>query len=81
MIELPYLLVIEATCEPDFLGSYSPEPEGFSGVGHSLEDCLYQMKWGMRDHVELLVEQSLPESERNESPAVLIKNAPIVPVA
>lgn len=81
MIDLPYSLVIEATREPDFFGFYSPDLEGFSGVGHSVEDCLYQAKWGMRDHVELLVEQSLPVPERNESPTVLIKNAPIVPVA
>ena len=42
MIDLPYSLVIEATDEPDFFGFYSPELEGFTGVGHSVEDCLYQ---------------------------------------
>lgn len=46
MIELPYSLVIEATEEPDYFGFYYPDLEGFTGVGHSVEDCLYQAKWG-----------------------------------
>jgi len=36
MIELPYSLIIEATEEPDFFGFYSPDLEGFTGIGHSL---------------------------------------------
>lgn len=46
MIELPYSLVIEATEEPDYFGYYSQELEGFSGIGHSVEDCLFKAKWG-----------------------------------
>ncbi len=45
MIDLLYSLVIEATAEPDYFGFYSPELEGFTGVGHSVEDCLYQARW------------------------------------
>jgi predicted RNase H-like HicB family nuclease len=60
MIDLRYSLAIEATSEPDFFSFYSPDLEGFSGVGHSVEDCLYQAKWGMTDHVRLLEEQGLP---------------------
>ena len=41
MIQLPYALVIEATDDPDFFGFYSPDLEGFTGIGHSVEDCLY----------------------------------------
>ena len=33
MIDLPYSLVIEATEEPDYFGFYSPDLEGFSGIG------------------------------------------------
>ena len=44
MIDLPYTLIIEATDEPDYFGFYSPELEGFSGIGHSVEDCLYKAK-------------------------------------
>jgi len=74
MIDLPYSLVIEATNEPDFYGFYSPELEGFSGIGHSVEDCLYQAKWGMKDHLELLAEQGLPVPPKNEDPTVTIQN-------
>jgi hypothetical protein len=38
MINLKYSLVIEATDDPHFFGFYSPELEGFSGVGGSVED-------------------------------------------
>jgi hypothetical protein len=35
-------LTIEATEDPSFFGFFSAELEGFTGVGHSVEDCLYQ---------------------------------------
>lgn len=74
MIDLPYSLVIEATGEPDFFGFYSAELEGFSGIGHSVEDCLYRAKWGMREHVALLAEQGLPVPPHNPDPIVTICN-------
>jgi predicted RNase H-like HicB family nuclease len=75
MIELPYSLVIEATSEPDFFGFYSPDLEGFTGIGHSIEDCLYKAKWGMKEHVELLREQGLAVPEANPDPRITIQNA------
>ena len=74
MIELPYSLVIEATEEPDYFGFYSPELEGFSGIGHSIEDCLYKAKWGMKEHIELLEQQNLPIPERSTDPKIIIQN-------
>jgi predicted RNase H-like HicB family nuclease len=74
MLDLPYSLVIEATNEPDYFGFHSPELEGFSGIGHSVEDCLYKAKWGMQEHVALLIEQNLPVPRRNENPTVMIQN-------
>ena len=74
MIDLPYSLVIEATDEPDYFGFYSPELEGFSGIGHSVEDCLYKAKWGMKEHVALLREQRLPVPPPNQNPTVTIQN-------
>jgi predicted RNase H-like HicB family nuclease len=74
MIGLPYSLVIGATDEPDFFGFYSPELEGFSGIGHSVEDCLYQARWGMKEHIELLAKQHLPVPPRNPDPVVTIRN-------
>lgn len=41
MINLKYSLVIEATDDPIFFGFYSPDLEGFTGIGHSIEDYLY----------------------------------------
>lgn len=74
MVELKYSLVIEATDDPGFFGFYSPELEGFTGIGHSIEDCLYEAKWGMIDHVNLLKERNLPVPEEKENPTVLIQN-------
>lgn len=53
MIDLKYSLMIEATEDPTFFGFYSPDLEGFTGVGHSIEDCLYQARWGMDEHLAL----------------------------
>jgi len=42
MINLKYSITIEATEDPTFFTFYSPDIEGFTGVGHSIEDCIYQ---------------------------------------
>jgi predicted RNase H-like HicB family nuclease len=75
MIDLNYDLTIEATDDPTFFTFYSSELEGFWGVGHSVEDCLYQAKWGMEEHVNLLVEQRLPVPRMNPNPRVVIENS------
>ncbi len=72
---LPYSLVIEATEEPDFFGFYSPDLEGFTGVGQSVEDCLYKARWGMREHVALLKERGLPVPAENADPVITVHNA------
>jgi len=74
MIELPYSLVVEATEEPDYFGFYSPDLEGFSGIGHSVEDCLYKAKWGMKEHITLLKEQALPVPPKSPDPNIVIQN-------
>jgi len=76
MLDLPYSLVIEATNEPDYFGFYSPELEGFSGIGHSVEDCLYKAKWGMKEHVDLLRERQLLGPPVNPASTVVIQNEP-----
>jgi predicted RNase H-like HicB family nuclease len=81
MLDLPYSLVIEATKEPDYFGFYSLELEGFSGIGHSVEDCLYKAKWGMKEHVALLKQQKLPVPPRNTNPTVTIQNEQRAPGA
>jgi predicted RNase H-like HicB family nuclease len=67
-------LIIEATEEPDFFGFYSTDLEGFSDIGHSVEDCLFKARWGMKEHVELLKAKNLPIPERNTDPKIVIQN-------
>jgi len=74
MIDLGYSLIIEATTEPDFFGFYSPDLEGFTGIGHSIEDCIYKAKWGMIEHVNLLKEHGLPVPSKNPNPRIIIQN-------
>ncbi len=74
MIDLKYCLVIEATDDPEFFGFYSPELEGFTGIGHSVEDCLYKAKWGILEHINLLKEKGLPIPKENPNPTVIIQN-------
>ena len=74
MINLPYSLVIEATTEPDFFAFYSPDLEGFTGVGHSIEDCLYKARSGFQDHVQTLRQLGLPVPPPHPNPTVIIQN-------
>ena len=76
MLDLKYSLVIEATEDPDFFGFYSPDLEGFTGIGHSVEDCLYQARWAMEDHIAVLKQEGLPVPRLNPNPTVLIQNDP-----
>jgi hypothetical protein len=74
VIDLKYSLVNEATDDLMFFGFYSPDLEGFTGIGHSIEDCVYQARWGMEEHRELLKKQSLPVANENPNPKILIQN-------
>jgi predicted RNase H-like HicB family nuclease len=81
MIDLPYTLIIEATEEPDYFGFYSPDLEGFTGIGHSVEDCIYKARWGMKEHVALLKEQRLPVPPINSDPKIVVENEKKLAVA
>ncbi len=74
MLDLKYSLVIEATTDPTFYGFYSTDLEGFTGIGHSIEDCLYKAKWGMEEHVALLKQRKLLVPKANSHPIVTIQN-------
>ena len=74
MITLPYSLIIEATADPDFFGFYSTDLEGFTGIGHSIEDCLYKARWGMADHTQMLRDQGLSVPVPNPNPTIVIQN-------
>jgi len=74
MINLKYSLIIEATEDPTFFTFYSPDIEGFTGVGHSIEDCIYQARWGMEEHLNLLKERELAIPKANKNPEIIIRN-------
>jgi predicted RNase H-like HicB family nuclease len=74
MINLKYSLVIEATDDPTFFGFHSPDLEGFTGIGHSIEDCLYQARWGMEEHLDLLRDKGMPIPAPSLNPTVVIQN-------
>jgi predicted RNase H-like HicB family nuclease len=76
MIDLPYSLIIEATDAPSDFSFYSPELEGFTGSGRSVQDCLRRARNGMKEHVALLVERGLPVPPQNPDPRVMIQNEP-----
>jgi predicted RNase H-like HicB family nuclease len=75
MIDLKYSLVIEATEDPNFFGFYSPELEGFTGIGHSIEDCLHKARRGMEEHLAALEVLKLPAPEPNSNPIVVVRNS------
>ena len=74
MIDLKYSLIIEATADPAFFGFFSPDLKGFTGTGHSIEECLSRARDGMSEHVTLLKERGLPIPPTNPNPTVTIKN-------
>jgi predicted RNase H-like HicB family nuclease len=75
MIDIQYSLVIEATEDPEFFSFFSPHLEGFTGVGHSIEDCLYKARWGLQDFVRTLHELDLPVPPPSSHPTIVIQNA------
>ena len=80
MLDFEYSLIIEATEEPDFFGFYSPDLEGFTGIGNSLEDCIYKAKWGMLEFVQLLKKENLPLPPINKYPKIIIQNQQKSPI-
>ena len=74
MIDLKYSLVIEATDDQAFFAFYSPDLEGFTGVGSSIEDCVQRAKAGMEEHLSLLREQALPIPRPLGSPTITIRD-------
>lgn len=74
MIELKYSLVIEATEDPNYFSFYSPDLEGFTGVGHSVEDCLYKAKWGMKEYLDLMREKNMKIPVSNPEADIVIRN-------
>jgi predicted RNase H-like HicB family nuclease len=74
-MDLKYSLVIEPTDDPGFFGFYSPDLQGFTGVGSSVEDCITQCELAMEEHVSLLMEHGLPVPMPNPNPVITVLNS------
>jgi predicted RNase H-like HicB family nuclease len=74
MLDLKYSIIIEATQDPNFFSFFSPDLEGFTGTGNSIEDCIYKARWGIQEHIALLKEQGLKVPKRTADPRITIQN-------
>jgi predicted RNase H-like HicB family nuclease len=74
MLNLKYSLIIEATEDLTFFTFYSPDIEGFTGVGYSIEDCIYKARWGTEEHLNLLKEKEFPIPKESKNPEIIIRN-------
>ena len=81
MLDMKYSIIIEATDDPSFFTFYSTDLEGFTGVGSSIEDCIYKAKWGIEEHVSLLKQRHLPIPKANDSPIITIKDAELAEIS
>jgi predicted RNase H-like HicB family nuclease len=75
MLDLNYSLIIEATDDPNFFGFFSPDLAGFTGVGNSIEDCIYKARHGISEHLEVMKENGLPIPSPNPRVEILIRNS------
>jgi len=74
MTDLPHPVTIDVPEESDCFGFYSPDLEGFRGIGHSVEDCIFKARHGMAEHVRLLRNQGTRVPETNPSPTIVEQN-------
>ena len=74
MKDLKYSLDIEATDDPNFFSFYSPDLEGFTGNGRSVEECLDKASIAVQEHVELLKQEGLPVPPPNPNARVTVRN-------
>jgi predicted RNase H-like HicB family nuclease len=82
MTRLKYSLIIEPTNDPDFFSFYSPDLEGFTGTGQSVDDCIAKAGIGMTEHVELLLFEGLTVPPENPHPTVTVRDTRhIIPAA
>jgi predicted RNase H-like HicB family nuclease len=82
MTRLKYSLIIEPTNDPDFFSFYSPDLEGFTGTGQSVDDCIAKAVNGMTEHLELLLSEGLPVPPENPHSTVTVRDTRhIIPAA
>ena len=74
MIDLPYSLIIEATENPERYAFHSPDLDDFTGIGFSIDDCIYRARWGMREHIQQVLQQGRAAPPTNCDPTITIRN-------
>jgi predicted RNase H-like HicB family nuclease len=74
MAKLNYSIVIEATNDPNYFGFYSPDLEGFSGSGRSIQDCIIKAVLAMDEFVALLRQEGLPIPSKSSNATICIEN-------
>jgi len=77
MIPMKYNIIIEATEDPLFFSFYSPELKGFTGVGNSIEDCVYKAINGIEEHLKMLQEMNLPIPNQPKHAKIAVVNEPV----
>lgn len=75
MIELNYSLVIEATEDPCYFCFYSPDLPGFTGVGNSVEDCIYKARTGTAEFLDEMRSLGTEPPKPKRNPKVTIQNS------
>ena len=75
MIDIDYSLVIEATPDPAFFNYYSPDLNGFTGTGSSIEDCIFRAKGTIKNYLVALKSSGKHIPRRNDYPLITIKNS------
>ena len=81
MIPIKYNIVIEATDDPLFFTFYSPDLDGFTGVGNSIEDCIYKAINGIEEHIKEMKKLGLFVPPENKNAHIIIANKETEPIA
>ena len=79
MIPLNYDIIIEATEDPLFFSFYSTDLKGFTGVGSSVEDCIYKAIHGIEEHIEEMQKLGLTVPPVNLDAKITVLNSVIAP--
>ncbi|MBM4405945.1 MAG: type II toxin-antitoxin system HicB family antitoxin [Chloroflexi bacterium] len=67
---LTYLLIIEATEDPDFFGFFAPDLDDFTGIGTSIADCVHKARQGIKEHTALLRTYGFPVPRPSRKPVI-----------
>jgi hypothetical protein len=73
MIDVKYSLVVQAT-DDSSRSTHRNSRDSVAWVTLSRTACIRRARWGMREHVELLLQCGLPVPSENDNPTVIVHN-------